>query len=128
MSINVSTSMGFGNQDILRNTAKEILQSNGVETAKQAEAAQKSVIFTNGMGLPSHQYVLMASTQITVNNTLRETLKYLKNRERRVKKEPVLGELWQIMSADNEESEKNPYHGDLIDFEIDAKAKNIFAA
>ena len=28
----------------------------------------------------------------------------------------------------NEESEKNPYHGDLIDFEIDAKAKNIFAA
>ena len=128
MSISVSTSMGFGNQELLKNNAKEVLQNNGVEANKNADVSQKSAVFSYGTGLPSHQFVMMASTQITVNNTLRETLKYLKNRERKVKREPVLGELWQIMTTDNEQSEKNPYHGDLIDFEIDAKARNIFAA
>ena len=43
-------------------------------------------------------------------------------------KAPVLGELWNIFSSNNEASEKNPYKGELYDFEIDKNAKNIFAA
>jgi hypothetical protein len=120
--------MGFCNQELLKNNAKDVLQNGGVETNRNADALQKSAVFSYGTGLPSHQFVMLASTQITLNNTLKETLKYLKNRERKVKREPVLGELWQVMTTDNEQSEKNPYHGDLIDFEIDAKARNIFAA
>ena len=71
----------------------------------------------------------VASTQISINNSLKETLKYLKNHaNKKSVKAPVLGELWNIFSSNNEASEKNPYKGELYDFEIDKNAKNIFAA
>lgn len=128
MSINISTSMGFENSEIIKNNAKNILQQNGVETVKANNASQEIISFNNGLGFPAQNYVLMASTQITVNNTLRETLQYLKNHRNNTKKEPVLGELWAIMNTENNSSEENPYHGDLLDFEIDSNTKNIFAA
>ena len=63
------------------------------------------------------------------NNSLKETLKYLKNQaNKKSAKAPVLGELWNIFSSNNGASEKNPYKGELYDFEIDKNAKNIFAA
>ena len=127
MSISISTAMRFGNQELSRNNAKEILQKNAVEITG-SETVQKAAIFENTSRIPAYQYVWLSSAQITANNTLKETIKYLKNKERQAKKEPVFGELWEIMNVENEQSENNPYHGDLIDFEIDAKSKNIFAA
>ena len=128
MSINVSTFMGFENSEaMMKNNAKSFPQNNSVNTVN-SNTGENLTVYTNGIGLPSQQYVLMASTQITVNNNLRETLKYLRTRGRKIKKEHVFGELWQILNTENEQSEKIPYQGDLIDFEIDSNKKNIFAA
>ena len=126
MSINIYAPMGFENRNFIQNTANSALSQN--DTAAQNNTAEQNSYFYTENGLPSHQYVLMASTQITLNKTLKETLKYLKTHENKTKKKPVFGELWQIANTKNEEAEKNPYHGDLIDMEIDLKSKNIFAA
>ena len=51
-------------------------------------------------------------------------MKYLKSQaNKKQAKEPVLGELWNLFSKEEIE-----YNGELVDFEIDSKAKNIFAA
>ena len=49
---------------------------------------------------------------------------YLRKKEA---KKPVFGELWNIVKTTNENSEQNPYHGELYEFHIDME-KNIFAA
>ena len=41
---------------------------------------------------------------------------------------PVFGELWNIVSTNNEASEKNPYQNELYEYQIDKNAVNIFAA
>jgi hypothetical protein len=56
---------------------------------------------------------------------MKETLKYLKSQaNKKVNKEPVLGELWNLFELKAE----TIYTGELIDFEIDTSARNIFAA
>ena len=135
MGLNVSMfySYQLENRESLRNTAKNILSNSGAST----EAAQKIIektIFDNDRQINeiytnSQLAVLKASTQISVNGTLKETLKYLKTHAaKKPVKEPVLGELWSIFSANNQSSEQNPYKGELCDFQIDKNAKNIFAA
>ena len=72
---------------------------------------------------------MKASTQISINNTLKETLKYLKSHAKKeTKKTPVFGELWNIASANNQASEKNPYQNELYEYQIDKDTVNIFAA
>lgn len=128
-SVSASTSYQLDNAEILRNTAKNIL-NNGGASAESAQKIIEKTIFENDKQYTNPQLsVIKASTQITINNSLKETLKYLKDHaNRRVKKEYVLGDLWNIFSANNDASEKNPYKGELYDFEIDKNAKNIFAA
>lgn len=128
-SVSASTSYQLDNAEILRNTAKNIL-NNGGASAESAQKIIEKTIFDNDKQYTNPQLsVIKASTQITINNSLKETLKYLKDHaNRRVKKEYVLGDLWNIFSANNDASEKNPYKGELYDFEIDKNAKNIFAA
>ena len=67
--------------------------------------------------------IIKASSQISINDSLKETLKYLKSHaNKRVAKTPVLGELWGRLENEQE------YKGELIEFEIDSSIENIFAA
>ena len=69
--------------------------------------------------------ILKAANQITANNSLKETLKYLKTQaNKKVQKNPVFGELWNLVNEKNEEA----YNGELVDFQIDKYAQNIFEA
>ena len=135
MGLNVSASLTYNldNSEILRSTAKNILNKSGASTEATQKIIEKT-LFNNDIALresyPNPQLsVLKASTQITLNESLKETLKYLKEHaNKKVAKKPVFGELWSIFTTNNEASEKNPYHGELYEFEIDKNAKNIFAA
>lgn len=135
MGLNVSVSMGYqlDNAETLRNTARNILKNGGASS----EATQKIIettIFNSNAQLKEAYVnpqlsVLKASTQISINNSLKETLKYLKNHANKsAKKEYEFGDLWNIFSSTNESSEKKTYQGELYDFEIDKNVKNIFAA
>ena len=126
--LNVSTQMGFENPNLLRNTARDILQKSGISQEKTVETIKQTVFATNEQILPAQESVLKASTQITLNNSLKETLKYLRAHANDKRKEPKFGELWQVLGTTNEDSEKNPYKGELVDFEISKDAINIFAA
>ena len=123
MGINVSTSMGFENRQFLKNTAKEILQKNGAEPDKAQEVAQKAIFAGSDFVSSTELNTLKASTQITLNNSLKETLKYLKAHANDKRKKYVLGELWEQIDKNTDN-----YNGELIDFEIDDNLKNIFAA
>ncbi len=135
MGLNVSASLAYNldNGEILRNTARNILNKSGASAETTQQIIEKT-LFNNDAVLREayttpQMSVLKASTQITLNESLKETLKYLKEHaNKKVVKEPVLGELWNIFTANNEASEKNPYKDELYDFEIDKNAKNIFAA
>ena len=128
-TVSASTSYNQENSEILRQTAKNILNNNGA-SAETTQRIIEKVIFDNDKQCINPELsVLKASTQITLNNSLKETLKYLRaHAYKKVQKQYVLGTLWEIFSANNEASEKNPYKGELVDFEIDKNAKNIFAA
>ena len=123
MGINVSTSMGFENRQFLQNTAKEILQKKGAEPDKAQEVIQKAVFAGSDFVSSTELNTLKASTQITLNNSLKETLKYLKGHANDKRKKYVLGELWEQIDENTDN-----YNGELIDFEIDSNLKNIFAA
>lgn len=132
MGINITHTMDllqFENKENLRNTAKNILNKNGASE----EAAQKIVektIFDADKQIKElysnpQLAVIKASSQITMNNTLKETLKYLKSHaNKKISKEPVLGELWEKLNSAKEDT----YKGELLDFQIDDTAVNIFAA
>ena len=125
MGINVSTTMGFENQNLLRHTAKEILQKNGASSENADKIAQKAVFASSDFASSTELNALKASTQITLNKSLKETLKYLQAHANDKRKKYVLGELWS--KFENEETEEK-YTGELIDFEVDSNLKNIFAA
>lgn len=133
MGLNVSTAMGFENKDFLRDTAKNILEKGGASKETSSKILEQT-IFENKKNFtdlyPNSQIaIIKASTQISVNGTLKETLKYLRNHaNQKTVKNPILGELWNSFAVNNEASEENPYEGELVDFVIDKNAKNIFAA
>lgn len=124
MGINVSTSMGFENRDFLKDTAKQILKKGGAEEGETAEIVQKvtsSIMERQEMAYNG----LRAAAQITLNNSLNETLRYLRSHANDKRKKYVLGELWeQFGGYDDEEASESG----LIDLEIDFGVKNIFAA
>ena len=126
MGINVSTSMGFENKQFLRNTAKEILQKNGVEAEKASQIAQKAISANNEFISNTELNILKASTQVTLNSSLKETLKYLNAHANDKRKKYVLGELWEQLSGSIIEGQE--YKGELLDFVIDDNTQNIFAA
>ena len=135
MGLNVSMNYSFQleNRDILKNTAKNILTNSGATPETTQKIVEKTLF--EGDRLLKEQYtnpqlsVLKASTQISINNTLKETLKYLKSHAKKeAKKTPVFGELWNIASANNQAAEKNPYQNELYEYQIDKDTVNIFAA
>lgn len=128
MGLNVSTT-AFENKEFLRNAAKDILSQKNASPEAAAKIINQTIFNVKDSYVNPQMAVIKASTQISLNATLSETLRYLKSHSnKKTAKKYVLGELWNIISTNNEASEENPYKGELYDFEIDKNAKNIFAA
>lgn len=125
MGLNITHTMNnsqFENRETLRNAAKNILNRNGA-TQETTQRVIEKTIFNNNLYNPQLS-IIQASTQITINNSLKETLKYLNsNPNKKTTKKHILGELWE-----NVNKEEFSYEGELVDFVIDSSAKNIFAA
>ena len=123
MGINVSTSMGFENREFLQNSAKNILQKSGADENTSKEVLKQVEYTKPDIGSDS-LFVLKSSTQITMSNSLKETLKYLQaHANDKRKKKYILGELWETIS-----DSETPYSGDFEDFVVDLNEPNIFAA
>lgn len=131
MGLNIThtmNNMNFENRESLRNTAKEILNKQGASTEATNSILEKTIFNTQNKGgdfyINPQLAILKASSQISLNNNLKETLKYIKSQaHKKQTKQPVFGELWNLF---NEEIEK--YEGEMLEFEIDLNAKNIFIA
>lgn len=127
MGINITQAMGgyqFENRENMRNAAKNILNKQGA-----SEEVVQSIMDNTIFDFDSKSYsdaqrsILKASSQISLSANLKETLKYLKSHPvKKVEKEPVLGELWNLF--ENKASKSD----DIIELDIDYSAKNIFAA
>lgn len=127
MGMSVSASTGFENREFFMNSAKNRQGNETMEQNKTASNVQSTINLNNGKALTTEQYLMLASTQITVNNSLKETLKYLQKHANNRKKEYKFGDLWKILNDDNEDTEQTPCLGELIDIVID-NSKNIFVA
>ena len=125
MSINITHTMNsfqFESRENLRNAAKNILNRQGASTEATNNILEQAIFSTKNSN--AQLDILRASTQISLNESLKETLKYLKTQaNKKTKKEPVFGELWNVISK-----EEITYEGELVDFVVDSSLKNIFAA
>ena len=130
LNVSVNYSNQYENKEQLREIAKHILNNGGANSESAKQVIDKSVFLANktmkDLYTTPQLDVLKASTQITLNNSLKETLKYLKSHSQKSLKykAPVLGELWKNLEASNSSYKDN----ELYDFELDKNAKNIFAA
>lgn len=126
LNITQANNFRFENQENLRNTARDILARQGASEEASKNVLEKSVFSQTRpeVSYAPHIAIIKASSQISANNPLKETLKYLKSHAgKKTVKEPVLGELWELFTK-----EELDYNGELIDFEIDSTIINIFAA
>lgn len=132
MGMNITHTMNnfnFENKQNLRNTAKDILNRQGASNNSMQNILNQTIfgsennssdIFVN-----PQLAILKASNQISANNSLKETLKYLKQQaNKKNQKKAILGDIWNNFN----ENVKEPYQGELLDFEIDNNAHNIFEA
>ena len=132
MGINITHTMDlfqFENKENLRNAARNILNKQGASEETAQKMVEKTIFDSDKQIKEVYSNpqlaVIKASSQISMNNTLKETLKYLKSHaNQKITKEPVLGELWEKLNSTKEDS----YKGELLDFQIDDSAVNIFAA
>ncbi|MBO5737747.1 hypothetical protein J6R97_00220 [bacterium] len=124
MGLNITHTMQnsqFENRENLRQTAKKILNRKGASEESVKKIIDDSIFNTNSFIKYNN---LSTKSQISIENTIKERLRRLKEQpDKVIPKKPVLGELWEIASKDS-----NKYNGELIDFEIDLNAENIFAA
>jgi len=115
----------FENRENQRNTAQQIFTRQGASSSAVNSLIDKTIFDpTEGRLYSNAQLsILKAASQISINGTLKETLKYLKHQPaKKIVKEPVLGELWNLFNKEQTE------YSDIIELEIDYSAKNIFAA
>ena len=126
MGMNITHTMNsfqFENRENLRNTARDILNKKAPE--KTVENIAEKAFNANTSYQNPQLAIIKASSQITANNSLKETLKYLKTQaNKKAEKKHTLGELWEIVNKDEEIA----YQGELVDFVIDNSVDNIFAA
>jgi hypothetical protein len=128
MGINVSTSMGFQNREFSESMAKSTLRTNAVNTEKAEEASSGTVFAAKNYPASSAFVIFSTSAQISLHNSLRETMNYLRSRAEDKKKKYVLGELWDDFTSNKDGDEEDSYTGELCDYVIDKNLKNIFAA
>ena len=131
MGINVTQTLGsfqFENQENLRNTAKDILHKQGASEQTIQKIIEKTIFNPDERIYSKSQLeVIKASAQISMNGSLKETLKYLKKHagDKKTTKTPKLGEIWDMFSK---EEVSDNYDSELFNFEIDSSVENIFAA
>lgn len=119
MGLNVSTTMGFENKEFLKNAAKSILTNGGAFSEKTSKIVDGTIFDVN-----PQLSVIKASSQISLNKSLDETLKYLKSHAtKKAAKKYILGEIWNTLEA----SKDTKYNGELLELKIDM-SRNIFAA
>ena len=124
MGLSVSTTMGFENRNFLRNAAREILQKSGASKEASSKIVDELVFKKNYA--KSDMEVISASAQVAFGKSLKETLKYLKNKATKKQiKTPVFGELWKSFNENENEQIQN---FELLEFIISEDAENIFAA
>ena len=129
MDLNVTHTMNsfqFESRENLKNSAKNILSKNGASKEVVDKIIEDSVFSQESKNYYNPQLaIIKASSQITMNNSLKETLKYLKSHAaKKIVKQPVLGEIWDLFNN----KELSNYDGELLELEIDYEASNIFAA
>ncbi len=126
MGMNITHTMNsfqFENREHLRNTARDILNRKASE--KVTENIAQKALNANSVYHNPQLAIIKASSQISINNSLKETLKYLRSHaNQKENKKHILGELWETIKSETELD----YNGELLDFEINIFAKNIFAA
>ena len=131
MSMNITHTMNtfnFESKENLHNTAKDILNRQGASKESIQKIADQTIFDSKQSvvinSLNPQLAIIKASSQITMNNSMKETLRYLKSQAiKKTKKEPVFGELWDLISKKDDE-----YSGELIDFVVDSECNNIFTA
>ena len=97
LSVSASNSYLLDNQEVLRNTAKNILSKGGASAETTQKIIEKTLFNYNNQLKDVYTNpqlsVIKASTQISINNSLKETLKYLKEQAaKKAPKEPKFGE------------------------------------
>ena len=115
---------GFENRENQRNTATMILNRSGASEGVSNQNLNKTIFDYDGRVYSNAQLsILKAASQISLNGTLKETLRYLKSQPiKKAAKTPVLGELWNLFTREQEEYKY------IDEWEIDYSAENIFAA
>lgn len=128
MDINVSTKMGFNNQNFLKQSTKNDMPKPVVASEICETTDTKTVFENNNYCIYNDLQMLSIAAQADLNNKLKETLKYLNMRIKDKKKEHVFGELWDEFFTNYEENIEEGYPEELFDYEPDNSNKNIFAA
>ena len=127
MGINITQTMSsfqFENRENLRNAARDILNRQGTSKESLQNILDKTIFDSEGRVYPNAQLaIIKASSQISMNDKLKETLKYLKNHSaKKSEKKHVLGELWNLFNGEMEDYQP------IDDIEVDYSLENIFAA
>ena len=131
MGLNITqtmNNMNFENRESLRNAAKDILNRQGASAETTSSILENTIFNTSNRGgdfyVNPQLAILKASSQISMNSNLKETLKYIKSQaHKKQTKQPVFGELWNSLNETEFHNEN-----ELLEFEIDNNAKNIFIA
>lgn len=128
MGLNITHTLGsfqFENKDQLRQHAKNLLNRQGASEEAVDKIINQTIFKNEANAINSQLAILQTSTQITLNNSLKDTLKYLRNNAHKKEvKKPVFGELWEISTHDESEI----YNGELSDYIVDTNSNNIFVA
>ena len=111
----------FNNFVNASNTYSTTLPDYYVQNAKIIRVVHKPDGTKQSVVIPFERYL----QELKKGAALARTVGY-KNRyvNQKITKEPVLGELWEKLNSTSEDT----YKGELLDFQIDDTAINIFAA
>ena len=124
MNFNITSTMNnsqFENKENLRQAAKNILNRKGASTESTNKILEQTIF--SDYNRRAEIDILKLSSQITMNESLKETLKYLKTKNKeKTNKKAILGELWNTINSEED------YCGELVDFVVDSSLKNIFVA
>lgn len=113
-------------------TFYEILQKNILNNRNTTQQATQKIIskilcdsdsiIKNSFVTPQES-IIKASIQISINNSLKESLKQLKTQPNKtIKKNAIFGEIFDNFSVNNQASENNPFE----DYNFDFNKTNIF--
>ena len=124
MNFNITSTMNnsqFENKENLRQAAKNILNRKGASTESTNKILEQTIF--SDYNRRAEIDILKLSSQITMNESLKETLKHLKTKNKeKTNKKAIFGELWNTINSEED------YSGELVDFVVDSSLKNIFVA